>query len=337
MIQSTFNLTHKAKNDTPLQIVEQRFHATYTEQCIGITFTVLLMVLTIIINLFVITTIVRRKPAFNNSYIFMINLCAANCSVGVFSMPWWIMLELYPFKELMARLGYFMNFFTFVDILCGVASILNLTVISVVRWLTVTNPLNWMAVLTRKTSLSIIICVWLYGIVVASMKFVRWPKIHSYSLFVFVLGFVIPFTILGIAYGRMFFLAKYLREPSERAWKTKYTKECEQVQILRSLEWNTKFQRNFRGSKTIAIVTGTFLLSWLPFFAISLCFSLIPGINYSLALAAKWLGYTNAPLSPVVYTLLDQRLKRAVMKSVRSMKHCICQPLTGYFYKKTQR
>lgn len=189
MIQASFNATQKTKNETLQQIDEQRFHASYIEQCIGITFTVFLMVLTIFINILVITTIVRRKSTFNSSYIFMVNLCVANCTVGVFSMPWWIMLELYPFTDLMARLGHhFMTFFIFIDILGGVASILSLTVISVVRWLTVTNPLNWMAVLTTKTSLSITMCVWLYGIVVASMKFVSWPRFHSnYTLMIFII------------------------------------------------------------------------------------------------------------------------------------------------------
>lgn len=145
-------------------------------------------------------------------------------------------------------------------------------------------------------------------------------------MFVFVVGFAVPFAILGLAYGRMFFMAKYLKNSSEVRWKTKYNKQRENVEILQTLEWTTKFQRNFRGSRTIAIVTGTFLLSWLPFFAISLCFVFTKNMSYNIALAAKWLGYSNAPVSPVVYTVLDKRLKNAVMKYIHCLNQWVLQP-----------
>lgn len=91
--------------------------------------------------------------------------------------------------------------------------------------------------------------------------------------------------------------------------------------MTRSIEWETKFKRNFKGSRTMAIVTGTFLISWLPFFVISLSYSVNPNINLKAALAAKWLGYSNAPISPLVYTLLDKRLKREVLRLIRKLKH----------------
>lgn len=171
-----------ARNESH-QAPPARFHSTLTEQCIGISFTVILMLLTIFMNVLVMTTIMRGKQIFNTSYLFILNLCVANCLVGIFSMPWWILLELYPIYDLISMLDYGMQFFIFVDILGGVASILSLTVISVIRWLTVTHPLNWMVVLTRKRSIIIVSCVWVYGMIVASMKFVHWPQRQSKSTY----------------------------------------------------------------------------------------------------------------------------------------------------------
>lgn len=159
-----------------------RFHSTVTERSIGVTITAILMILTISINSLVISTIMRRKPAvLNTSYMFIVNLCVANCLVGFCSMPWWILLELYVIKDLIIMLGFAMQFFIFVDILGGVASIVSLTAISVVRWVTVSHPLNWTNILTNKRCVIIVSFLWLYSVIVASMKFIHWPKKHSKS------------------------------------------------------------------------------------------------------------------------------------------------------------
>ncbi|KAK3736065.1 hypothetical protein QZH41_000406 [Actinostola sp. cb2023] len=141
--------TTTTTNDSLQTSPSQRYHTTIAERCIGISFTTVLMVSTLFFNTLVCLTLIKRKRTFNASYVFILNLCFANCLIGVFSMPWWIMLELYSIDDLIAMLGHSMQFFLFVDIVGGVASILSLTAISVVRWLTVTHPLDWMVVLTH--------------------------------------------------------------------------------------------------------------------------------------------------------------------------------------------
>jgi hypothetical protein len=106
-------------------------------------------------------------------------------------MPWWIMVEVYGSYEVFDMLGpdlFF--FFVFIDILGGVASILSLTVISVVRWLTVTHPLNWMVVLSFKRCVVIITGIWMYGVIIASLKFVKWSRPQSKYLSFFQKGVI---------------------------------------------------------------------------------------------------------------------------------------------------
>jgi hypothetical protein len=147
----------------------------------------------------------------------------------------------------------------------------------------------------------------------------------GFSLIVFAFGFALPFTVLGLAYGRMLLLAEYQKNSKNTEWQSKYIKSSDSVKMTRTIEWETKSRRNYRGSRTMAIVTGTFLISWLPFFVISLSYSFNPKIDVKVALAAKWLGYSNAPISPLVYTVLDKRLKRAVIRLIRKWKHWFCE------------
>lgn len=161
-------------------MVFHEFHVNLTERCIGITFTMILMLLTLVVNILVCCAITKGKQSFNTSYAFIMNLCVANVVIAIFSMPWWVMVELFGSYQVFYMLGPDLYlFFLFIDILGGVASIMSLTVISVARWLTVSHPLNWMAVLSFKRCIFIIACVWVYGVIVGTLKFVKWSDGQS--------------------------------------------------------------------------------------------------------------------------------------------------------------
>ncbi|XP_055630362.1 5-hydroxytryptamine receptor 2B-like [Toxorhynchites rutilus septentrionalis] len=83
-------------------------------------------------------------------------------------------------------------------------------------------------------------------------------------------------------------------------------------------------KRERKAAKTLAIITGAFVVCWLPFFLMALLLPLCEScsINDTVASLFLWLGYFNSTLNPVIYTIFSpefrQAFKRILFGSHRS-------------------
>ncbi|MCP9258169.1 SERotonin/octopamine receptor family [Dirofilaria immitis] len=75
---------------------------------------------------------------------------------------------------------------------------------------------------------------------------------------------------------------------------------------------NTKMKREHKAWRTLAIITGTFVACWTPFFLVSLyrpiCRCKIPILIESIT---NWLGYLNSALNPIIYTVFSNDFRTA--------------------------
>lgn len=72
-------------------------------------------------------------------------------------------------------------------------------------------------------------------------------------------------------------------------------------------------KRERKAAKTLAIITGAFVICWLPFFIMAITLPLCESchINDSISSFFLWLGYFNSTLNPVIYTIFSPEFRQA--------------------------
>ncbi|XP_043466722.1 5-hydroxytryptamine receptor-like isoform X1 [Leptopilina heterotoma] len=75
-------------------------------------------------------------------------------------------------------------------------------------------------------------------------------------------------------------------------------------------------KRERKAAKTLAIITGAFVVCWLPFFVLAILLPMCKTCNISDHLIAffQWLGYFNSTLNPVIYTIFSPEFRSAFKK-----------------------
>ncbi|CAG2175895.1 unnamed protein product, partial [Oppiella nova] len=81
-------------------------------------------------------------------------------------------------------------------------------------------------------------------------------------------------------------------------------------------------KRERKAAKTLAIITGIFIVCWLPFFAMALIMPLCPQclINPYLFSFCLWLGWTNSSLNPFLYTIFSPDFRSAFRRMIFGKK-----------------
>lgn len=82
-------------------------------------------------------------------------------------------------------------------------------------------------------------------------------------------------------------------------------------------------KRERKAAQTLAIITGAFVVCWLPFFVMALTLSLCKSceINAAVASLFLWLGYFNSTLNPIIYTIFNPEFRRAFQRLLFGKKY----------------
>lgn len=76
---------------------------------------------------------------------------------------------------------------------------------------------------------------------------------------------------------------------------------------------NMRTKRERKAAKTLTVITGVFVICWLPFFTMALLMPLCEQCQPSNTMFsfALWLGYANSMVNPVIYTVFSPDFRMA--------------------------
>ncbi|XP_053126171.1 alpha-1A adrenergic receptor isoform X3 [Hemicordylus capensis] len=255
-----------------------------------------LIVFGVLGNILVILSVACHKHLQSVTHYYIINLAVADLLLTS---------TVLPFSAIFEILGYwvfgriFCNIWAAVDVLCCTASIMSLCVISIDRYIGVSYPLRYPAIVTEKRGLLTLLCVWALSLVISIGPLFGWrppppedEKVcnintdRAYVLFSALGSFYIPLIIILVMYCRVYIVArreskglscglKTEKSHSEEVTLRIHCKNTENSGITSSTKNKSnfsvrllKFSREKKAAKSLGIVVGCFILCWLPFFLI---------------------------------------------------------------------
>lgn len=185
--------------------------------------------------------------------------------------------------------------------MAGVASIWNLTAVSVDRYVHVTKPLTHSKLITRNRVLSVIIIIWIFSGAISLLKgvYYDWAK-PNYEMLVTCLGFFVPLIFILFCYLQIY-----------RVVRKHLQKFKEQTKCLHNQK---RLKTDVKAIKMIAIVVMAVFICWGPFFVLNIfhgwcifykskkeCI-----LNKNLISFAKWLHYANSAINPIIYACFNR-------------------------------
>ncbi|XP_028318077.1 alpha-1A adrenergic receptor-like [Gouania willdenowi] len=322
---------------------------------------VVFMVFGVLGNILVILAVVFHRHWRSVTHYFIANLAAADLLLSSAVLPFsaasearghWVFGR--PFCSVWAAL----------DVLCCTASILSLSVISIDRYLAVSYPLRYPAMVTGRRGLTAVAVLWVVSAAISVGPLFGWKEPDpedeavctiteepGYALFSALGSFYVPLAIILVMYCKVYTVARKQSQMLEggrtrpgvevegvvlrihrgsptqpgKHEDTKISKNrCSAVRILPK---KPKVSREEKAAKTLCIVVGCFVLCWLPFFLVLPIGSIFPSWKPSETVfkVTFWMGYLNSCINPIIYPCFSREFK----KNFSNLLSCRCLRTAG--------
>lgn len=190
----------------------------------------ILILLTIVGNILVLVAVFVNSQLRSTTNYFIVNLAVADLLLGTTVLPFsasYEVLRRWSFGQI------FCDVWAAVDVLCCTASIMSLGVISVDRYIGVTRPLGYAAIMTERRAILLILVVWVSSVFISIGPLFGWKEPPStdeyvcnvtsqlgYVLFSVVGSFYIPTIVILLVYFRIYRAAVEQTKCLERGVKT---------------------------------------------------------------------------------------------------------------------
>jgi len=292
-------------NDSSLDWTAEATIAPSYQLPILFTYFVLIAVFGLAINLCVIGTICRVRRLWTITNAFVLSLAMADFFMASILVPLNIWSMNHPGQDTVKD-----TLFPFL----GVASLLNLAAVTLERFLSISYPLRYDAYLTRFRATIIIASLWLVSLFQALLQFAFKNKSRKtqtlYEDLRFALAFGLPCLCILIVNIKIYCVA--------RKHATQINASNPQGQSGSS---SRAFVKKLKTVKVIALLVGTFMLTWLPYFSLTIYEHHTAYRKKTTSFNVAWkvteaLACGTALLNPLLYGLLRKDVREAILKGL---------------------
>ena len=303
-------LDYCGEKETSLKII---FHAS---------FLVFIMIATIFGNVLVITAVCMFPRLRRMTNFFIVSLAISDLLVGVMHLPLRIDATV---RDMWCQPLGACAYWIVIDAIFSAASICNLAVISVDRYLAITRPFDYQQLMSKCRATAVIAFVWIYACIWGLLGLFNWEtgrypisieksggsctnKNPVYYTTTACFSFFLPLLITIVMYMFIFRVA------------------LKQAKAMAVMDPGKKGRRHMvremKATKTLAIVVGVFTVSWLPFFTILIlafwCTKCLQPMSDYEALGQTihiifvyFLPPMNSCVNPVIYSVFNSEFRGA--------------------------
>ncbi|XP_024894906.1 alpha-2A adrenergic receptor [Pteropus alecto] len=268
----------------------------------------LLMLLTVFGNVLVIIAVFTSRALKAPQNLFLVSLASADILVATLVIPFSLANEV---------MGYWYfgkawcEIYLALDVLFCTSSIVHLCAISLDRYWSITQAIEYNLKRTPRRIKAIIVTVWVISAVISFPPLISIEKkggggdrpqaeplckINDQKWYVIsscIGSFFAPCLIMILVYVRIYQIAKSrTRVPPSRRGQN----------------------REKRFTFVLAVVIGVFVVCWFPFFFTYTLTAVGCSVPRTLFKFFFWFGYCNSSLNPVIYTIFNHDFRRAFKK-----------------------
>ena len=257
----------------------------FWEVCFG-----LLAVLIVVGNSLTIWIFLKQKPR-KRAHFLLISLAVADLSVGLLAVPLYMIVNLDTLSRGRFRAS------IYVDICTGLTSIFTLAVISLERMYAVGWPFRHRTLRPRAYKFAIV-TPWILAATVTSLRVLCDNRLIGPTGFLVVISvsLVAPSPVICSSYCVIW-------------WEGKNRMDNQNQQV----------QRETKLAKTLFLIMGVSLITWLPFQIITISGSFLLSVIHPLGIMyiIKLLQFSNSLVNVIIYPFRLSEFKVALLRMLR--------------------
>ncbi|KAK2814483.1 hypothetical protein Q5P01_000396 [Channa striata] len=266
--------------------------------------------LTVFLNLLVIVSISHFRQLHTPTNLLLLSLAVSDFLVGLFVMPFHILLTepCWLLGDLVCALFYFLNF------IIVYASVMNMVLISVDRYVAICDPLHYSTKITQKKVQICVLLCWIYCVLYNFMFLYENLKqpgrynscygecvINIIVAVDLVMNFILPISTIVILYLRVFVVAV----SQARAMRSHITAVKLQISVTVTVK-----KSELKAARTLGVTVVVFLMCYCPPYCVS-----PSGYDVKIGSSNSHLMFpllSNSCLNPVIYAFFYPWFRKSV-------------------------